>query len=67
MTQGPNQPGADSEEGGDRSLSWRVHRMDDNGNEFEVGRFNSRGEAEAPAAEFESRGHKQSYWVSRSD
>ena len=44
-------------------LPWCVMRQDDNGNRFEVTRCSSRCEAEARAAEFEARGHKQMYWV----
>lgn len=40
-----------------------VHRMDDNGNEFVVRRHVSREEADRLVAEFEARGHKQTYWA----
>lgn len=40
-----------------------VMRQDDNGNRMQVARAPSRGEAEALAAEYERRGHKQLYWV----
>ena len=46
---------------------WQVRRLDDNGNEFEVTRVATRAEAEAIAAAFEARGHKQSYWVAPVD
>lgn len=42
---------------------WVVWRQDDNGNQFEVARFESREEAERLAATMEARGHKQIYWV----
>jgi hypothetical protein len=42
---------------------WTVWRQDDNGNQVEMARYGSRGAAEASVAEFESRGHKQIYWV----
>ncbi|MEV8098802.1 (deoxy)nucleoside triphosphate pyrophosphohydrolase [Kitasatospora sp. NPDC085879] len=41
----------------------RVMRQDDNGNRFLVATGLGRAEAEALAAEFEARGHKQLYWV----
>jgi hypothetical protein len=45
--------------------SWVVWRQDDNGNRFEVGACTSRCEAAETAATFESRGHKQTYWVEK--
>lgn len=42
---------------------WSVHRQDDNGNRFVVATGLSREDAERLAAEFESHGHKQMYWV----
>ena len=42
---------------------WRVVRQDDNGNHFDVTTKLSRACAVRIAAEFESRGHKQSYSV----
>jgi hypothetical protein len=44
---------------------WVVWRQDDNGNRFEVARFDSRPEADAVAADFQARGHRQTYWVAR--
>ncbi|MFD8483141.1 hypothetical protein [Kitasatospora sp. NPDC059673] len=41
----------------------RVMRQDDNGNRFLLARGLTRPAAEALAAEFEARGHKQLYWV----
>jgi len=46
---------------------WAVHRQDDNGNRFVVRTGLRREEAERLAAEFESRSHKQLYWVERAD
>jgi 8-oxo-dGTP pyrophosphatase MutT (NUDIX family) len=47
-----------------RSLgTWCVRRVDDNGNAFVVRGGLGRAEAEGLAAEFEARGHKQTYWV----
>lgn len=42
---------------------WAVSRQDDNGNRFLVTTTDTRAEAEAIAAEFEARGHKQLYEV----
>lgn len=47
----------------DRPGPHRVMRQDDNGNRFLLARGLSRAEAEALAAEYEARGHKQLYWV----
>ena len=44
-------------------MRWRVIRLDDNNNEVEVSRHFGRTVATRVAREFESRGHKQSYWV----
>jgi len=44
---------------------WRVVRLDDNGNVFEVTRVASQCEAEHIAGDFERRGHKQTYSVER--
>ena len=42
-------------------LRWRVFREDDHGHRFEVSRGHTEEEARRIAAEFEARGHKQSY------
>jgi hypothetical protein len=42
---------------------WVVWRQDDNGNRSIVSRHLTRDEADAVAAEFDARGHKQMYWV----
>jgi hypothetical protein len=44
---------------------WIVWRQDDNGNRYEVGRKDSRADAEELAALMEARGHKQLYWVAK--
>jgi hypothetical protein len=44
-------------------LVWSLRRQDDNGVQFEIARYPSRCEALAAAATFESRHHKQAYWV----
>jgi hypothetical protein len=46
---------------------WTVYRQDDNGNRFVVSSFESEEAAKEHAAELESHGHKQLYWVSRND
>jgi UDP-N-acetyl-2-amino-2-deoxyglucuronate dehydrogenase len=45
--------------------SWNVCRQDDNGNRFVVRRGLTREEALRLVAEYEARGHKQTYWVER--
>jgi hypothetical protein len=45
--------------------TWSVHRQDDNGNRFIVSTGLGHEEAIRLAAELESRGHKQFYWVER--
>ncbi|MGH1344812.1 MAG: hypothetical protein ACRBN8_24845 [Nannocystales bacterium] len=60
--------GAESHEGlgtgsPDAPDRWRIMRTDDNGNEFELARVSSRCEAIGIAELYESRGHKQFYWI----
>ncbi len=43
--------------------AWRLCRLDDNGNTFEMARFTSRADAQTARDEFDARGHKQSYWI----
>ena len=45
--------------------TWCVKRLDDNGNEFVLRAGLSRAQAERLAAEYQARGHKQSYWACR--
>jgi probable phosphoglycerate mutase len=47
----------------DEGTRWELWRQDDNGNRVLVAGFATRGEAAARMAEFESRHHKQTYWV----
>ena len=42
---------------------WIVWRQDDNGNRFEVARYDTRTGADLLAATMEARGHKQIYRV----
>ena len=42
---------------------WSVHRQDDNGNRFVVHSGLSQDDALGQVADFESRHHKQTYWV----
>ena len=42
---------------------WILFRQDDNGNRYEMARFDSREAAEAQARRYEARGHKQLYFV----
>ena len=48
-------------------LRWRVLRQDESGNKFEVAKYPSRCEALANQVRFESKGHKQTYWVEESE
>ena len=43
--------------------SWSLWRLDDNGNRYMIGTFPDKTEAEKTMQEFESRGHKQMYWI----
>jgi len=43
--------------------TWRVVRLDDNGNAFEIARDLTQPAADAMARQFEESGHKQTYWV----
>jgi hypothetical protein len=43
-----------------------VWRQDDNGNQYEVSRHDTRTEAGSVVASMEARGHKQTYWVAES-
>jgi UDP-N-acetyl-2-amino-2-deoxyglucuronate dehydrogenase len=43
--------------------TWSVWRQDDYGNRFEVRQGLSQADALRLVAEFEARGHKQSYWA----
>jgi hypothetical protein len=49
----------------DETERWRVLRQDDNGNVFVVAEFVTEAEARVLAAEYEARGHKQTYSVER--
>lgn len=44
---------------------WSVRRQDDNGNEFTIASALTEPEARSLVEEFESRGHKQIYWLSK--
>lgn len=46
--------------GNNQYLLWR---QDDNGQVFLISRFHSREQAERARSNFQSRGHKQLYWV----
>jgi hypothetical protein len=45
--------------------NWTVYRIDDNGNEFVVEAHVDEDAANRVVAEFEARGHKQTYWAQR--
>jgi hypothetical protein len=42
---------------------WVVWRQDDNGNRYEVARFDDQDEAQARANSLEATGHRQIYWI----
>jgi hypothetical protein len=42
---------------------WRVMRLDDNGNHFEIARGLPRTKAQEMVKQFEESGHKQFYWI----
>ena len=44
-------------------VKYELWRMDDNGNRFLIGVFDSQAEALDEARAFEAKGHKQTYWV----
>jgi hypothetical protein len=46
---------------------WVVWRQDDHGNRAEVARHDERADADAHVTELEGRGHKQTYWVARTE
>jgi hypothetical protein len=43
--------------------AWTVWRIDDNGNRFIVREHLTKQDADRLVAEFEARGHKQTYWA----
>jgi hypothetical protein len=46
---------------------WRLMRLDDNGNEFEIARFEDENAAQAMRQDYERKGHKQLYYVVATD
>ena len=42
---------------------WALMRLDDNGNEFEMERFERKQDAEKMRDKFEARAHKQHYYL----
>jgi len=42
---------------------WRVMRLDDNGNHFEIAHRLKRAKAQEMLVQFEESGHKQFYWI----
>jgi len=44
-------------------IRWILWRQDDNGHKFQIESFTDRARAESAKGEFESRHHKQIYWV----
>lgn len=46
---------------------WQLKRMDDNGNVFVIQNYLDREFAETQRAGYESKGHKQTYWVEEAE
>ncbi|GAA1662440.1 hypothetical protein GCM10009765_09870 [Fodinicola feengrottensis] len=46
---------------------WVLWRVDDNGNQVEVARYDTKEAAQARIDEFERHRHKQHYWVEPAD
>jgi len=63
MSRTPLQPPTTDESPRPPALLWSVWRIDDNGNRFLVHPNLSREDAARLVAEYESRGHKQTYWA----
>ena len=42
---------------------WSLWRQDDHGNRFLIKEFSDREEAEKSMKHYESKGHKQIYWI----
>lgn len=49
----------------DSGSTWSVQRQDDNGNVSQIGSGLTKAEARRLAAEYEAKGHKQTYWVQK--
>ena len=45
--------------------AWELWRQDDNGHRFKIATFASEPEAREHLADYESRHHKQMYWIER--
>ena len=46
---------------------WQLKRQDDHGNQYAVETFDSEEEAKMMMAHYEHKGHKQTYWVEKSE
>jgi len=44
---------------------WLLKRQDDHGNQYVMATFGSKEEAEREMENYQSRGHKQTYWVEK--
>jgi len=48
----------------DRSTTrWQLKRQDDHGNRYVIADFDSKEAASQMMAEYEAKGHKQTYWI----
>lgn len=52
-----------TQQGPGRAQRWRIMRQDDNGNVFVVADSLPEQEARSRAAQYEKKGHKQTYWA----
>ena len=44
---------------------WQLKRQDDHGNQYVMDTFNSKKQAEDKMAHYQTKGHKQTYWVEK--
>lgn len=52
---------------GNVNQRWYLKRLDANGNAFVMTTFDSEEEAKVVMAHYESKGHKQTYWVEKQE
>ena len=44
---------------------WQLKRQDDHGNQYVIGLFASKEKAAQMMADYEAKGHKQTYWIEK--
>ncbi len=47
----------------ERQRRWQLNRQDDHGNRYVIANFDSKEAASQMMAEYEAKGHKQTYWI----